>query len=279
MNQVSHTAYEPPRVLPVPGRSTAEVVGPLLFRALRTAAEVATHRDFLNWLQGEVQQFVPHHTLVSCWGDFKEDRVSVDVTSRLAGVSTRALAGRPEINTAVARLHALARADVTGGGWCVVRGLHSIVSVCGADLPIEFYSLLGRRTRSLLVHARRCERAGHDVLYVFAVDDTSYAFDPAALDVLMPVLDSTLRTIKSLPTAAEKALEIYRDRLNRLSQREFEVIEWVSQGKSNEEIGAILGISRNTVKNHLKRIFTKMGVTARSQAVHAYMQGKRPMGA
>jgi DNA-binding CsgD family transcriptional regulator len=50
------------------------------------------------------------------------------------------------------------------------------------------------------------------------------------------------------------------------------VLLWVSQGKSNEKIGTILSISHNTVKNHLKRIFKEMGVTARSQAVRLKMQ-------
>ena len=41
-------------------------------------------------------------------------------------------------------------------------------------------------------------------------------------------------------------------------------------GKTNDEIGLILGISSYTVKNHLKRIYRKLGVFSRAQAVARY---------
>jgi DNA-binding CsgD family transcriptional regulator len=54
--------------------------------------------------------------------------------------------------------------------------------------------------------------------------------------------------------------------LNRLTAREREVHHWICQGKSNDEIGVILGISANTVKNHLSTIFQKLGVESRYAA-------------
>jgi len=56
------------------------------------------------------------------------------------------------------------------------------------------------------------------------------------------------------------------DKLSLLTNREREVHYWLSQGKSNEEIGIILGISAHTVKNHLERIFQKLGVENRYAA-------------
>lgn len=55
--------------------------------------------------------------------------------------------------------------------------------------------------------------------------------------------------------------------LDALSPREREVYHWLSLGKSNEEIGIILGISHHTVKNHLERIFQKLGVNNRYEAI------------
>ena len=52
----------------------------------------------------------------------------------------------------------------------------------------------------------------------------------------------------------------------RLSRREREVMDWLSEGKSNEEISIILGISPHTVKNHLDRIFKKLCVDHRHAA-------------
>jgi len=52
-----------------------------------------------------------------------------------------------------------------------------------------------------------------------------------------------------------------------LSAREMEVLSCVVQGMSNKEIAAILGISHQTVKNHVTSILRKFGVEDRTQAV------------
>jgi len=51
-----------------------------------------------------------------------------------------------------------------------------------------------------------------------------------------------------------------------LSVREKEVLELVTQGKSNKEIAVALAIAENTVKNHLKNILEKLHLENRVQA-------------
>ncbi len=51
-----------------------------------------------------------------------------------------------------------------------------------------------------------------------------------------------------------------------LSKRESEVLAWVGQGQTNDEIGRILGCSQRTVKKHLERIYIKLGVENRTAA-------------
>jgi DNA-binding NarL/FixJ family response regulator len=51
-----------------------------------------------------------------------------------------------------------------------------------------------------------------------------------------------------------------------LTPRAAEALLWVAQGKTNSEIGTILGISESTVKKHLLEIFEKLGVETRSAA-------------
>ena len=51
-----------------------------------------------------------------------------------------------------------------------------------------------------------------------------------------------------------------------LSPRESEVLLWIAQGKNNEEIGIILGASRNTIKKHVVRILEKLQVESRNAA-------------
>lgn len=52
-----------------------------------------------------------------------------------------------------------------------------------------------------------------------------------------------------------------------LSEREMEVLNLVVEGKSNKEIASMLGISHQTVKNHITSILRKFGVEDRTQAV------------
>lgn len=62
-----------------------------------------------------------------------------------------------------------------------------------------------------------------------------------------------------------------------LTERELQVVRLVSRGATNEEIGAELEISANTVKNHLRNILAKLGLRNRAQAVtYAIQHGLLP---
>ena len=52
-----------------------------------------------------------------------------------------------------------------------------------------------------------------------------------------------------------------------LSHRELEVLEELMKGKSNKDISETLCISVNTVTTHLKKIYAKLEVGNRTQAV------------
>ena len=52
-----------------------------------------------------------------------------------------------------------------------------------------------------------------------------------------------------------------------LTTRESQVLLWISRGKSNREIGAILDISPRTVNRHLEQVFVRLGVENRAAAV------------
>ena len=51
-----------------------------------------------------------------------------------------------------------------------------------------------------------------------------------------------------------------------LTLREAEVLYWVVKGKTNKDVGDILGSSPMTVKKHLERVFVKLGVETRTAA-------------
>ncbi|HET9188626.1 MAG TPA: response regulator transcription factor [Acidothermaceae bacterium] len=52
-----------------------------------------------------------------------------------------------------------------------------------------------------------------------------------------------------------------------LTERERQVLDGMSRGKTNNEIGRELFLSEDTVKTHARRLFRKLGVNDRAQAV------------
>jgi DNA-binding CsgD family transcriptional regulator len=69
--------------------------------------------------------------------------------------------------------------------------------------------------------------------------------------------------IRSIPTGARTAA---RTHPRRLTTREQEILDLLSQGQSNEEISASLFISIRTVEHHVSAILGKLGATTRKGA-------------
>lgn len=72
--------------------------------------------------------------------------------------------------------------------------------------------------------------------------------------------------VQEVTAGAEQRLLASR---HRLTDREAEVLLWISRGKSNREISEILGISPRTVNKHLEQVFEKMGIENRASAAAA----------
>ena len=63
----------------------------------------------------------------------------------------------------------------------------------------------------------------------------------------------------------------------KLTAREAEVLYWVVKGKTNRDIGDILGSSPATVKKHLERVYAKLGVETRTAAAGMAMNRIRQL--
>lgn len=60
----------------------------------------------------------------------------------------------------------------------------------------------------------------------------------------------------------------------RLTPRELDVVRLVVEGRSNDEIGAALGIGAKTVETHLGRVFERLGIASRTElATRAVREG------
>jgi DNA-binding NarL/FixJ family response regulator len=79
---------------------------------------------------------------------------------------------------------------------------------------------------------------------------------------------------RSLEKAGRPYLDDTREAFSPLSPREMEILQYVTRGLSNKEIALSLGISHQTVKNHMTAILHKLDVEDRTQAaVYALRRG------
>ena len=67
----------------------------------------------------------------------------------------------------------------------------------------------------------------------------------------------------------DREIEILDDPL---TSRELEVLQALAQGLANKQIALALGISDHTVKFHVSAIYSKLGVTNRTEAVRVGIQ-------
>jgi DNA-binding CsgD family transcriptional regulator len=87
------------------------------------------------------------------------------------------------------------------------------------------------------------------------------AQDLADMSALCLHLSASLATLHTRTIKFDSPLE------RRLTPRELQIAELVAQGLTNAEIGAALWITENSVKQALKRMFRKLGVSSRAEMV------------
>ncbi len=59
-----------------------------------------------------------------------------------------------------------------------------------------------------------------------------------------------------------------------MTERELEVLKYISEGKNNKEIAQLLNISMHTVKGHIHNIFSKLSSNDRTDAVIKAIKAK-----
>ena len=74
----------------------------------------------------------------------------------------------------------------------------------------------------------------------------------------------TRAKMHSLPQSNQPAVKAFASL--KLTPREAEVLFWISEGKSNQDIGVILGASTGTICKHVEHIFRKLNVENRTAA-------------
>lgn len=236
----------------------------LFFQVVVDSLRMNRHFQLFQWLRGDLQRFMPHEILLGAVGDFETGDFKLDVISAMPGVRTEHLGNcTDDVNQLIKSCY---------GQW-LNNGMHPChLDFSGDLLPgdcnCNIHNAL-RLMKSVLFNGLRNEREGNGSLYmIFLAEDQPAKSVPAILEFLTPHIDMIMRKFASMPHAGKSLDEVETGFA--LSKREVQILEWVSKGKTNIEIGNILHISEFTVKNHLPRIFKKLGVVNRAQAVSTF---------
>ena len=89
---------------------------------------------------------------------------------------------------------------------------------------------------------------------------------PLAEEPEWPRLLAEVRSFLAEPSDARAASRKTLP-LDELTPRERAVLEGIAEGLNNSEIAASLGLSEKTVRNHITRVFDKLSVEQRCQAI------------
>lgn len=131
-----------------------------------------------------------------------------------------------------------------------------------ADIPVLFMTAL---------------TDSEHVVKGFAAGGIDYVTKPINTEEVLARVAAHLRTARILQTARaasqaqpltlndEPAYATLSARFQ-LTEREVEVLRWVACGKTNRDIGDILGLSPRTVNKHLEHVYVKLGVETRTAA-------------
>ncbi len=224
----------------------------------------------LNWLKGDMQSYLPHDIMVCAWGDFSTGEIEHDIISVMDGVPHQN-ATPWTIDPMLSRFFKR-WSQIGKKAYVLNAGEHGfLLEKSGVYCAL---SEALKSMRSAMVHGVMDTRGVYNSLYVTFRSESHFDTRHCeTFNMVLPYLDHALRQIERqsqqvrTPHLYSEVVEPKFLRENALTEREVEIVEWVAMGKTNSEIGSILGLSLFTVKNHLQRIFKKMNVSNRAQAV------------
>jgi transcriptional regulator EpsA len=257
---------------PIESRYLSVAQAQAFLRLVESAPEVHRRSQFFVWMQNHVHELLPHDLAVC--GAFSRQRrlVEYDVFNNVPMPSELL----DSLSGPGSRLMAhVARAWVEGGG----RACAWVLGSRGAA-AIDGQALRDAGLTHVAVHGVARPDRQHEIESLFmlgARSGTPLATLLPAFELLVLHLHATFlhtrsveRDIAREPTHVRGS--VVERKLERVTAREAQILSWVREGKSNHEIGEILGISGLTVKNHIQKILRKLGASNRAQAVAIAIQ-------
>jgi transcriptional regulator EpsA len=235
-------------------------------RTLTHSVKLRSHLEILVWLQGDMQRYLPHDILIAAWGNFQTGNIQHDIVSIVSGLRSdmaHDFIFKPLLIRQYAQWLDHGKTAFLQSG----SALRTLLTSSVKDHALEV-ALHGMHYA--LTHGIKDERGSHDCLYMVLSGHED--FDPSignTLTQVLPYIDNALRQVEHLPHQSVRQDGVMprcaQDHL--LSTRERQILQWVALGKTNDEIGSILGFSVYAVKYGVQRIFRKLNVSNRAQAV------------
>jgi len=227
---------------------------------MEASLRIYTDHHFFSWTQGLLQNLVQHELLICALPKGESDFSLVESYST-AHSEPKAVSGQ--------FIQEASLADMLIKNWEANRFLpvmYDIESSFSGSVLMRELSRIG--ANYVITHGTHDANARMTSFFLFAckADDANTA-QARRIELLVHFLyGAWVRTKISL---IQKRGEDGSHSANRdiLTRREQEVLQWVYLGKSNIEIGIILGISPLTVKNHVQEILRRLNVQNRTQAV------------
>jgi transcriptional regulator EpsA len=235
-----------------------------LLRVIEASVQVRDLRQFYLWTQGQLQALLPHQLMLCMQFDGADTLVRLECLH--AGVLDETVQRQlcdPGDGLAL-RLARHCRASdrlpaLTGGS----RAGDATLELFRRELQLAGFD-------DMVVHGSG-RLAGSATLFALCGwEQAPSARHAYFLALLLPHLHMALLRLSESGVRAA-ALDAADAIARPLSARETEILGWVREGKSNYEVGRILGISALTVKNHLQRIYRTLGVSNRTHALSRCM--------
>lgn len=238
-------------------------------RAIETSLQVKRRHQFFLWTQGQLQPFIPHKILIcNVTRDGKESMVVDCFNSCVVSKETFARVCDPAGGLLVQSMQA----------WREAGDIPLFVAP-GVKMPITCYEPFRQQLQEIdfgCAAGHGCPPVeGRNIsssYFLFAgMPETLTIRNAYFLELLMPHIHAAfMRTLGQKETVVKfqetghSAVDVIQ---KMMTDREIEILAWVQEGKSNQEIGDILCISPLTVKNHVQKILRKLDVKNRAQAV------------
>jgi len=228
---------------------------------LDAALRVHSSHHFFCWTQGMLQNLMRHELLICAIR--KEESMAFCVDSFSTNPSDPSLISGLFSRDTVLVPHLL-KAWEENHYEPVTCEIGKGTPTAGSALAQE----LERAGATSLVAHGAYDTFGKPVsFFIFACKRAVTGRQSHLVNLVVPALHGAWVRTQIKQSSSNEAVRTREGSGDILTAREQEVLHWVYLGKSNIEIGIILGISSLTVKNHVQKILRRLDVQNRAQAV------------